>query len=85
VPLKQPIIEDLRHHSAESLSELRQLIAHGALLRADANRPSFFELDGDEQVFYVHITPHDGKVWLLATWPRQVGSGSAVAEKKVAA
>ena len=64
-----PSVEDLRDHSAESLKRVKQLVAHGAP-RPDADRPGFFEVDGDDRVFYVHVF-RTGKVWLLATWPRE--------------
>lgn len=68
-PSEQPMIEDLRNHSAETVDELRDLLASDAPLRADAGRSNFFEIDGVRQIFYVHRSPATGKVWLLATWP----------------
>jgi hypothetical protein len=63
-------IKDLRTHSPETLETLRCLLAGGALLRPDAKRPHFYELEGDSCVFYVYLSPVDGSVELLATWPR---------------
>ena len=63
-------VRDLRSHSPETLETLRGLLAGGAMLRPDAKRPHFYELEGDSCVFYVYLSPVDGSVELLATWPR---------------
>jgi hypothetical protein len=64
-------IEDPRGHSAETLRRLRQALASSAPAAADARRPHFFEIEAEDQVFYVHISPVTQKVTLLATWSRQ--------------
>jgi hypothetical protein len=61
-------IEDLRNHSAETVERLRHLLASGAPARPDPNREHFYEIANCSQVFYIHIAPSNGKVWLLATW-----------------
>jgi hypothetical protein len=63
-------IKDLRHHSPETLSALRALLAGGADVRPDPKRSHFYELEGDTHVFYIYISPADGAVELLATWAR---------------
>jgi hypothetical protein len=63
-------IKDLRNHSPETLETLRGLLASGTGVRPDLKRPHFFELEGDTCVFYVYVSPVDGSVALLATWPR---------------
>jgi hypothetical protein len=63
-------IKDVRHHSPETLETLRGLLASGTSVRPDSKRPHFFELEGDTCVFYVYVSPVDGSVALLATWPR---------------
>ncbi|MFZ0878411.1 MAG: hypothetical protein WCA98_17215 [Candidatus Acidiferrales bacterium] len=63
-------IRDQRHHSAESLDTLRALLAGGVSLHADPKRPHFYELEGPTHVFYIYVSPVDGGVELLATWPR---------------
>ncbi len=65
-----PIVEDLRHHSAEQLLELRLLLNTGALGRADRRRPGFYELDGVSNVYYVFRYPTGHKVLLVAAWDR---------------
>ncbi len=66
-------IRDLREHSPETVQTLRSLLASGVGLRADLKRLHFFELDGDTCVFYIYVSPVDGSVELLATWPRVQG------------
>ena len=71
-------VKDLRNHSPETIETLRGLLAGSASVRPDVKRAHFFELEGDTCVFYVYVSPVDGSVALLATWPR-VQSGEAQA------
>jgi hypothetical protein len=70
VQKQPPLLEDLRNHSQEQVSELRLLLNSGAPLRADARRPGFFEVDGDTNVFYIFKYPTGTKVLLLGIWER---------------
>jgi hypothetical protein len=63
-------VKDLRNHSPETIETLRGLLASSTLVRPDVKRPHFFELEGETCVFYVYVSPVDGSVALLATWPR---------------
>jgi hypothetical protein len=63
-------VKDLRNHSRETLEALRGLLGSGTGVRPDSKRPDFYELEGDSCVFYVYVSPVDGSVELLATWPR---------------
>jgi hypothetical protein len=62
-------IEDLRNHPAELVKQLRNLLTNGARVSPDPRHPGFHEIESDEHVYYVHISPNTGKVLLLATWP----------------
>ncbi len=66
----QLVIEDLRNHSPEHLSELRLLLDSGAFLRPDPRRPHFFEVAGDSSTYYIFKFPTNGKILLLAVWQR---------------
>jgi hypothetical protein len=66
-----PIVEDLRDHPAETVEELKQLLAAKAPLRPEPARPNFFEVEGSDRVFYIYVAT--GKVWLLATWRHENG------------
>ena len=61
-------IENLRHHPAELVDELRERLASGALAHADPHRDNFYELECGAHVFYIHVSPVNGKVLLLAVW-----------------
>lgn len=65
---QQPNIEDLRHHGPEAVEKLRQLLASGAPAKPDPRRSDFYELEDGNKVFYIHISPVNGKILLLATW-----------------
>lgn len=67
---KTPIIDNLRKYPAATVERLRGLLAAGAPAQADPRRKNFFEVEGDCQVFYIHVTPFKSKVLLLATWDK---------------
>jgi len=67
---QQPNIEDLRNHPAEIVGKLRELLAAGAPAQPDPHRKDFYEVEDGSHVFYIHISPLNGKVLLLATWSR---------------
>jgi hypothetical protein len=67
-----PVIEDLRNHSQEQLQELRLLLHAGLEGRPDVRRPGFFELDGEDNVYYIFRYPTGHKVLLLAAWQREI-------------
>ena len=62
-------IEDLRHHSTETINMLRDLLLGGACVRPDPKRAGFYELEHGSTVYYIHLSPVTGKILLLATWP----------------
>ncbi len=65
---QRPNIEDLRNHPAETVEKLRELLASGAPAQPDPRRKDFYEVENGSRVFYIHISPLNGKVLLLATW-----------------
>jgi hypothetical protein len=82
VPTMEPVlqIEAPRNHSLETLERLRKLLDSGAPARPDPKRLDFFEIDGETQVFYVHVAKDIGKVTLLAVWDREAGPVATRAE-----
>lgn len=64
-------IEDLRNHPRELVNRLRNLLTSGAQVNPDPRHPGFHEIESDEYVYYVHISPNSGKILLLATWPSE--------------
>ena len=65
-----PILEDLRNHSSEEVSELRTLLRVGADMRPDPRRPGFFEVTGIDRVYYIFKYPNGSKILLLGVWDR---------------
>jgi len=74
-----PMIEDLRNHTPEQLTELRLLVNAGFTGRPDVRRPGFYELDGVTHVYYVFRYPSGHKVLLLAVWRRESDPASELA------
>lgn len=64
-------VEDPRGHGPETLRQLREALVSGATAVPDARRPDFFEVQADEHVFYIHVSPLSRKITLLATWPKE--------------
>ncbi|MGB8541539.1 MAG: hypothetical protein WCD49_07865 [Candidatus Acidiferrales bacterium] len=64
-------IEDLRNHSQEMISHLRDVLARGANVIPDAKRPGFYEVKLHGQLYFIYISPKTGKVLLIAGWSRE--------------
>jgi hypothetical protein len=69
-----PLLEDLRNHSSDQVSELRLLLQIGAPMRPDGRRPGFYEVDGESSVFYIFRYPTGTKVLLLGVWERDLAA-----------
>lgn len=63
-------IETLHSYPASLVEELDRILTAGAPARADSHRKDFYEVEGDEEVFYIHVSPMNGRVLLLAVWKR---------------
>ena len=73
------IIENLGKYPAESVDKLRQLLASGAPASADAHRKDFYELQNGSRVYWIHISPVNGHVVLLAIWQKPTVTATAPA------
>ncbi len=74
----QPLrIEDPLNHAGNALDRLRELLLDGAAVREDPHRESFYEVHDDSVVYYIHVSPATGVVYLLAAWPKMAASVSA--------
>ncbi|MBI4466607.1 MAG: hypothetical protein HY656_04160 [Acidobacteria bacterium] len=78
-------IDNLRAYPAETVEELRRLLAVGVPAHTDPHRDNFYELENDSRVFYIHISPRGQKVLLLATWPKDRAARLSRAESRDAA
>jgi hypothetical protein len=71
---KEPVIDNLRNHPSEMVENLRHLLTAGAPAQADPRRKNFYELENCTQVYYIHVSPSNNKVMLLAVWDKDGGA-----------
>ena len=67
----------MRKHSGETVAKLRRLLTDGATAQVDPRRKDFYEVENGCVVYYIHVRPLIGKVYLLATWPKENSSTAA--------
>jgi len=60
-------IDNLRHYPSGTVEKLRNMLMAGALVTPDPHRKNFYDLDAEESIFYIHVSP-TGTVLLLACW-----------------
>lgn len=63
-----PIIDNLRNYPEHLVTRLCALLRDGAAARPDPGRKGFYDVADGERVFFIHVSPVSGKVWLLASW-----------------
>jgi hypothetical protein len=66
-------IEDLGKHSPATVIGLGLLLAGAPNVTPDPKRKSFYEIDGGRTVYYIHVSPSNGAIMLLATWEKRIG------------
>jgi hypothetical protein len=64
-------IENPRNYEPHSVENLRRLLAAGGSARRDLCRENFYEIEGNSETYYIHVSPISGNVVLLAKWLRQ--------------
>ncbi len=64
-------IENPREYEAGSVESLRHLLEVGSPAQRDPRRANFYEIEGNCETYYIHISPVTGNVVLLAKWLRQ--------------
>jgi hypothetical protein len=77
-------IENPRKYECGAVENLRSLLTVGSAAQQDPHRENFYEIDGEGETYYIHVSPVSGNVVLLARWIRQsqeccVSSGHFVA------
>ena len=65
---EQTRIEDPREYGAEVVNSLRDLLIAGGCAHRDLRRENFYDLEDGGNSFYIHISPVDGHVMLVARW-----------------
>jgi len=68
---QQVEIEDLRNHGLEAVMTLKKILACEGSVFPDPKRAGFYEVESRSSVFYIYAPRLNGKVILLATWPKQ--------------
>jgi hypothetical protein len=66
---EQSKIDDPRNYGNEIINELRGLLMAGICAQRDPRRQHFYELSSNRHTFYIHISPVNREVVLLARWP----------------
>ena len=64
-------IENPREYEPSAVEHLRHLLAAGKPLQGDPRRESFYEVEGNDETYYIYISPISGNVVLVAKWLRQ--------------
>ncbi len=77
-------IENPRDYAAHTIEDLRLLLLAGSHAEADPRREHFYNLDGGNGSYYIHISPITGNVVLLAKWLRESSNCYTDAEPMVA-
>ena len=70
-------IRDLRNHCAGTVMKLAFILA-GTVCVRPTKRKDFYEVEGATEVYYIHVSPVNGIIYLLAVWPACL-SGSRIA------
>jgi hypothetical protein len=66
---EQAKFEDPRNYGNEIITELRGLLMSGKCAQRDPRRQHFYELTSNRHTFYIHISPVNRDVVLLAPHP----------------
>jgi hypothetical protein len=61
-------VKDLGNHSAATVIELGILVAGTVNVTPDPKRKGFYEIEDGSTVYYFHVSPASGHIFLLATW-----------------
>jgi hypothetical protein len=65
-------IENPRQYEPRALEHLRHLLDIGGPAQRDPHLENFYEIEGNSETYYIHISPVSGNVVLLAKWLRQL-------------
>jgi hypothetical protein len=73
-------IEDPRQYGPNAVNDLRNLLTAGGCAQHDPRRENFYELEYGGHTFYIHISPINQNVILVAKWlnsPKEVCTSAA--------
>jgi hypothetical protein len=61
-------VDNLQNYPAEIIKELEELLLSGGSALPDPKRKGFYDLEGQERTFFIHVSSVTGRVALLAMW-----------------
>ncbi len=64
-------VENPREYETMAVDQLRNLLESGNPGQRDPRRKNFYEIEGQTETYYIHVSPVSGNVTLLAKWIRQ--------------
>jgi len=64
-------VENPRKYEGGAVDQLRRLLEEGSPAERDPRRKNFYEIECQNEIFYIYISPINGNVVLLAKWIRQ--------------
>jgi hypothetical protein len=80
-------VDNLQNYPVEIIRELEELLLSGGSALPDPKRKGFYDLEGYERTFFIHISSVTGRVVLLATWQktlfRRLDSGLHRIEERI--
>jgi hypothetical protein len=77
-------IENPREYEGVAVESLRQVLEMGGPVQNDPHRENFYEVEGHNETYYIHVSPVSGNVVLLAKWLRQSQQCCLAAENLLA-
>jgi hypothetical protein len=61
-------VDNLQNYPAEIIKELEELLLSGGSALPDPKRKGFYDLEGQQRTFFIHVSSVTGRVALLAMW-----------------
>ena len=77
-------IENPREYESGAVENLKVLLEVGGPVQRDPQRENFYEVNGERETYYIHVSPISGNVVLLAKWLRQTQESCFSATQLVA-
>jgi hypothetical protein len=78
------IVENPRKYEAGAVEQLRRLLEDGSPAQGDPRRRNFYEIESQNETYYIYVSPIGGGVVLLAKWIRQSQECCVAAAEMVA-
>lgn len=71
-------IRDLGSHTPATVTTLALPLAGDVNVRPDPKRKNFYEVVDGSLVYYIHVSPVTGIIYLLAVWQNAIAQSNAV-------